>query len=92
MTGSTEAPPPRPTPPRATPPLPADDPRSELARARGLDAPSIEGGDDPDPEAGLREERFFGRLLLLMVVAILGTTFVLTILAIAMGAFGYGGH
>ncbi|HEY3524506.1 MAG TPA: hypothetical protein VGK63_12460 [Candidatus Limnocylindrales bacterium] len=69
-----------------------EDPRSELARARGLDAPSIPGGEDPDPEDGLREERFFGRLLLLMVVAIVGSAFVLTVLAIAFGAFGYGGH
>jgi hypothetical protein len=82
MSGSTDGGPGR----------PPDDPRSELARARGLDAPSIDGGEDPDPDAGLREERFFGRLLVLMVVAIVGTAFVLTIVAIAMGAFGYGGH
>ncbi|HEU4671748.1 MAG TPA: hypothetical protein VFS32_02505 [Candidatus Limnocylindrales bacterium] len=71
--------------------LPAEDPRTELARARGLDAP-IAGGEDPEPDEGLREERFFGRLLLLMVVAIVGSAFVLTVLAIAFGAFGYGGH
>ncbi len=71
---------------------PAPDPRAELARARGLDAPSIPGGEDPDPEAGLREERFYGRLLLLMVVAVVGSAFVLTVITIALGGFGYGGQ
>jgi hypothetical protein len=76
------------------PPDPAayDDPRAELARARGLSAPYIDGGRDPEPDEGLREERFYGRLLLLMVVAILGTAFVLTIIAIATGGFGYSGR
>jgi hypothetical protein len=79
------------------PSLPADpdaydDPRAEIARARGLAAPYIAGGRDPDPEDGLREDRFYGRLLLLMVVAILGITLVLTIVAIALGAFGYSGR
>jgi hypothetical protein len=78
-------------------PLPADpaaydDPRASLARARGLDAPYIAGGRDPEPEAGLREERFYGRLLLFMVLGIVGITFVLTIAAIALGAFAYGGR
>lgn len=63
-----------------TPPAPAvqlppdpeayDSVRSQHARARGLAAPYIAGGRDPDPEAGRREERFYGRLLLLMVVAV----------------------
>jgi hypothetical protein len=69
-----------------------DDPRAEIARARGLAAPYIAGGRDPEPEDGLREDRFYGRLLLLMVVAILGITLVLTIVAIALGAFGYSGR
>jgi hypothetical protein len=76
------------------PPDPAayDDPRAELARARGLSAPYIPGGRDPEPDAGIREERVYGRLLLLMVLAIVGTAFVLTIVAIALGAFGYSGR
>jgi hypothetical protein len=80
--------------PASLPPDPDayDDPRAELARARGLSAPYIAGGRDPEPEDGLREDRFYGRLLLLMVIAILGITLVLTIAAIALGAFGYSGR
>lgn len=47
-----------------------DDPRAELARARGLESPYIPGGEDPEPEAAQREDRFYGRLLLIMVAAI----------------------
>jgi len=69
-----------------------DHPRAELARARGLDSPYIPGGRDPEPDKGIREERFYGRLLLVMVVAILGITFILTIVAIGLGGFGYSGR
>jgi hypothetical protein len=87
----------RPTEPTEPGQLPADPdaydhPRAELARRRGLAAPYIAGGRDPEPEEGLREERFYGRLLLFMVLAILGSTLVLTIVAIALGAFGYSGR
>lgn len=80
--------------PEELPPDPVayDDPRAELARARGLSAPYIPGGRDPEPDEGLREERFYGRLLLVMVIAILGATFVLTIVAIALGGFAYSGR
>jgi hypothetical protein len=44
--------------------------RSQHARARGLSAPYIRGGGDPDPERGRREERFYLRLLIAMVGAI----------------------
>ena len=37
--------------------------RNAAARARGLAAPYIPGGRDPDPEAGLQEERRYLRLL-----------------------------
>lgn len=47
-----------------------DSVRAQHARARGLKAPYIPGGRDPDPEAGRREERFYLRLLLLMVVGV----------------------
>jgi hypothetical protein len=60
-------------PPRAQlPPDPAayDSVRAQHARARGLAAPYIAGGRDPDPESGRREERFYGRLLLIMVLAL----------------------
>lgn len=69
-----------------------DHPRSELARLRGLDAPYIAGGSDPEPDEGLRQERLYGRLLVLMVVVIVGLTVILTIVAIALGGFGYSGR
>ena len=62
-----------PEPTRATlPPDPEayDSVRSQHARARGLKAPYIAGGRDPNPEAGLREERFYLRLLALMILAV----------------------
>ena len=57
-----------------------DDPRAELARARGLEAPYIAGGDDPEPEAAQREDRLYGRLLVIMVVAIILGGFILGII------------
>ncbi len=69
--------------PEALPPDPDkyDSPRAELARARGLEAPYIPGGEDPEPEAARREERFYGRILVIMVVVIVLAGFVLGILA-----------
>ena len=68
--------------PEALPPDPAkyDSPRAELARARGLEAPYIPGGEDPEPERARREERFLGRILVIMVVVIVLGGFVLGIL------------
>lgn len=54
--------------------------RSQHARARGLSAPYIAGGRDPDPETGIREERRYLRLLVAMVVAIVLVPFALSIL------------
>ena len=62
-----------------------DSPRSVQARARGLAAPYIAGGTDPDPEAGRREERRYLRLLLAMVVVIVLSGFVLGYLALLVG-------
>ena len=72
------------------PPDPAeyDTERNALARARGLTAPYIAGGHDPDPEAGLREERRLLRLLLIMVGTIIAGGFVLGIIANLMAATG----
>ena len=66
------------TPPATLPPDPEayDSVRAQHARARGLAAPYIAGGRDPEPEAGIREERFYGRLLVLMVVAVVLAGFV----------------
>jgi hypothetical protein len=58
-----------------------DSERNALARARGLAAPYIDGGRDPEPEAGRREERVLLRLLIIMVVVIMLSGFVLGILA-----------
>ena len=54
--------------------------------SRGLPGPVIVGGTDPSPEAGLREERKYLRLLIWMVAIIIVAGFVIGI-AIAL-AFG----
>lgn len=66
----------------ALPPDPEayDSERNEHARKRGLAAPYIAGGRDPEPEVGRAEERRFLRWLILMVVAIILSGFVLGIL------------
>ena len=71
--------------PRAAEPLRPDpekydSPRAELARARGLATPYIPGGEDPEPEAARREERVYGRILLIMIVVIVSGGFVLGVL------------
>ncbi len=55
-------------------------PRAQRARARGLAAPYIAGGRDPNPEQGRREERHYMRLLIAMVLAIVLGGFALSIL------------
>ena len=61
------------------PPDPAayDSPRAVRAREKGLDAPYIAGGHDPDPEKGLAEERRYLKLLLAMAAVIVASGFVL---------------
>lgn len=73
--------------PEALPADPAayDSPRATQARARGLSAPYIAGGTDPDPEAGRREERRYLRLLIAMIVVIVLSGFVLGFLANLLG-------
>jgi hypothetical protein len=75
-------------PPAALPPDPElyDSPRARIARAKGLEAPYIAGGYDPDPEKGLAEERKYGKWLLWMVAGLMFGGFVIGI-AIAL-AFG----
>jgi hypothetical protein len=74
-----------PRPAASPPPDPElyDSPRAELARARGLAAPYIAGGEDPDPEPALQVDRYYGRLLVIMVVVIVLAGFILGI-AIAL--------
>jgi hypothetical protein len=77
--------------PRPLPPDPSqyDTERNALARARGLAAPYIAGGEDADAEASRRESRIYGRLLILMILLIVGTSIALTIIAIALGYVGF---
>jgi hypothetical protein len=56
-----------------------DSARAQIARAKGLPAPYIAGGRDPDPEEGLREERHYGKLLLWMVLVLMFGGFVVGI-------------
>jgi hypothetical protein len=74
----------------AGPLAPSEEERRASARARGLSAPYIAGGRDPDPDAGLREERFYGRLLVLMVATIVAAGFILGIVANLIGLLGGG--
>jgi hypothetical protein len=76
------------TVPGPLPPDPAeyDSARARIARAKGLEGPYIAGGEDPDPEAGLQEERHYGKLLLWMVLALMFGGFVVGIaLTLAFG-------
>lgn len=70
--------------PTDAPTLPADPVaydavRNVHARARGLPTPYIPGGTDPDPARALREERYYGKLLLGMVLALILGGFVVGI-------------
>ncbi len=54
--------------------------RNVHARARGLSAPYIAGGRDPEPEVGRAQDRFYLRLLVAMVLLIVVGGLVLSIL------------
>ena len=58
-------------------PVEYDSPRAVRARAKGLDAPYIAGGTDPDPGPAIADERRYGRLLVAMVVTIVAAGFVI---------------
>jgi hypothetical protein len=62
-----------------------DSPRATQARARGLAAPYIAGGEDPDLEETRRRERPYVRLLLVMIVVLVLGGFVLGIVAKLLG-------
>jgi hypothetical protein len=64
------------------PPDPAayDSPRAERARAKGLKAPYIVGGNDPEIATAQAEERRLWRILVAMVVVIVLAGFVIGIL------------
>jgi hypothetical protein len=62
-----------------------DSQRANQARARGLSAPYIAGGRDPDPEATSRRERPYLLLLVAMIAIIVVGGFVLGIIGVALG-------
>jgi hypothetical protein len=69
-----------------------DGPRATQARARGLAAPYIAGGLDPDIEKTQRAERRYARLLIAMIVIVVIAGFALGILAKALGLDGLVGN
>jgi hypothetical protein len=75
------------------PPDPAayDTERNAAARARGLAAPYIPGGRDPDQAAADREDRRYLKLLAIMVVTIVLAGFVLGFIAVLAGLNGLVG-
>ena len=75
--GSASGPPPDPTA--------YDTERNAAARRRGLAAPYIAGGRDPDQEGAERQDRRYLRILLVMIVAIVVAGFLLGILAALAG-------
>jgi len=62
-----------------------DSPRATQARARGLAAPYIAGGEDPHIELARREERRWIRVLVAMIVIVILAGFVLGIVAKLLG-------
>lgn len=85
MSGVTDPMPPRPAKPLAPDPELYDSPRAVRARAKGLEAPYIAGGYDPDIGPALAEERRYGRLLVFMVVTIVAAGFVIGTLIALLG-------
>ena len=75
------------TDPEQLPPDPDayDSPRATQARARGLAAPYIAGGEDPELEATRRREQRYVRLLIGMIVVVILAGFVLGIVAKLLG-------
>jgi hypothetical protein len=77
------------TPPTLPPdPIAYDSPRAVRARAKGLQAPYIAGGEDPDPAAGIAEERRYVRLLVAMAVVIIASGFVIGTVIALIGPAG----
>ncbi len=68
-----------------------DTERNAAARRRGLSAPYIPGGRDPDQERAEAEDRRWLRILLIMVVVIILAGFVLGTVALLAGLDGLVG-
>jgi hypothetical protein len=69
---------------------PSERERAQSARSRGLAAPYIPGGEAPDRAAAERTDRFYGRLLIVMVVVIVLSGFVFGIIANVIRLLGGG--
>jgi hypothetical protein len=69
-------------PPAERPVLPPLTERDVAARARGLAAPFLPGGDDPDLEEARRREAPYMRLLVGMVALIIVATLVITLVGL----------
>jgi hypothetical protein len=75
----------RPAEPLPPDPAKYDEVRNEHARRRGLNAPYIAGGDDPDLDQELARERPYVRILLGMVGLIIFLGFFLGFLSAIIG-------
>jgi len=69
-------------------PVAYDSPRAVRARAKGLQAPYIAGGEDPDPAAALEADRHYGRLLVAMAMTIVASGFVIGTIIALLGPTG----
>jgi hypothetical protein len=76
---------PAPAAPLAPDPVAYDTERNTAARARGLAAPYIAGGRDPDQEEADREDRRYLRILVIFVIVIVLAGFVFGMLAALAG-------
>lgn len=65
-----------------------DSPRNARARAKGLDAPYILGGEDPQPAQAAAEERRYWRLLVAMVLLIVASGFIIGTVIALVGPVG----
>ena len=65
-----------------------DSPRATQARARGLAAPYIAGGEDPNPEETRARERPYVLLLIAMTVVVVLAGFVLGVVQNLLGGGG----
>lgn len=63
-----------------------DSPRASQARARGLAAPYIAGGEDPNPDATRRQERRYVIALVVMIVVVVLSGFVLGVVQNLLGS------
>ena len=62
-----------------------DSPRAVQARARGLAAPYIAGGEDPDLDVTRRQERRYRVALVVMIVVVVLAGFVLGVIQNLLG-------